>query len=55
MDFAVLADHWVKLKESEKKDKYRNFAWELKKKPQKTKTKTKKTNFGTWKWWLYQL
>ena len=31
MDFAVLADHRVKLKKSEKKDKYLDFAWELKK------------------------
>ena len=30
MDFAVLADHRVKLKESEKKDKYLDLAWELK-------------------------
>ena len=31
VDFAVLADHRIKLKESEKKDKYLNFARELKK------------------------
>ena len=31
VDFAVLADHWVKLKESEKKDKYLDLARELKK------------------------
>ena len=31
MDFAVPADHRVKLKENEKKDKYLNFAGELKK------------------------
>ena len=31
MDFTVLADHWVKLKESKKKDKYLDFATELKK------------------------
>ena len=31
MDFAVPADHWIKLKESEKKDKYLDLAWELKK------------------------
>ena len=31
MDFAVLADHRVKLKESEKKDKYSDLARELKK------------------------
>ena len=31
MDFAVSADHWVKLKESEMKNKYQDLAWELKK------------------------
>ena len=31
MDFAVSPDHWVKLKESEKKDKYLDIARELKK------------------------
>ena len=31
VDFAVPADHRVKLKESEKKDKYLDLAWELKK------------------------
>ena len=31
MDFAVLADHGIKLKESEKKDKYLDLARELKK------------------------
>ena len=31
MDFAVLADHRVKLKESEKRDKYLDLAKELKK------------------------
>ena len=31
LDFAVSADHWVKLKESEKKDKYLDLAMELKK------------------------
>ena len=31
MDFTVLADHRVKLKESEKKDKYLDLAGELKK------------------------
>ena len=31
MDFAVLADHRIKLKESEKKNKYLNLARELKK------------------------
>ena len=31
MDFAVLADHRIKLKENEKKDKYLDLARELKK------------------------
>ena len=31
MDFAVLADHRIRLKKSEKKDKYLNLARELKK------------------------
>ena len=31
MDFVVPLDHWVKLKESEKKDKYLDLAKELKK------------------------
>ena len=31
VDFAVLVDHWVKFKESKKKNKYINLAWELKK------------------------
>ena len=30
MDFAVPADHWVKLKDSEKIDKYLDFAREFK-------------------------
>ena len=31
MDFAILADYWVKLRESENSDKYLDFARELKK------------------------
>ena len=31
VDFAVHADHCIKLKECEKRVKYRDFAWELKK------------------------
>ena len=31
MDFAVLVDRWVKLQESEKKDKYLDLARKLKK------------------------
>ena len=43
INFAVPADHRIKLKECEKKDKYLDFARELKK------------NYGTWKWRLYKL
>ena len=32
MDFAVPADHRIKLKESEKGDKFLDLAWELEKK-----------------------
>ena len=32
VDFAIPADHRIKLKECEKKDKYLGLAWELKKK-----------------------
>ena len=35
VDFAVPADHRIKLKESEKKDKYLELARELKKKQKK--------------------
>ena len=38
---AVPADHIIKMKESEKKDKYLDLARELK-------------NYGTWRWQLYQ-
>ena len=31
MDFAVPANHTVKVKESEHRDKYQDLAWELKK------------------------
>ena len=31
VEFAIPANHWVKLKESEKKDNYLDFARELKK------------------------
>ena len=43
VDFAVPADHRIKLKECEKNDKYLDLARELKK------------NYGTWRWQLYQL
>ena len=35
VDFAVQSDHRVKLKNCKKKDKYIDFAWELKKKKKK--------------------
>ena len=34
MDFAVPADHWVKLKEAEISDKYQDLGREVKKKDQ---------------------
>ena len=45
VDFAVLADRKLKLRKSEKKDKYIGVARELK----------KKKNYRTWKLWWYQL
>ena len=42
--FAVPEDHRIKLKESEKKIKYHDFARELK----------KPKNYETWRWQLYQ-
>ena len=38
VNFAVLADYRIKMKESEKKNKHLDLAWELKK------------NYGTWRW-----
>ena len=40
VDIGVSADHWIKLKEYEKKDKYLDLARELKK------------NYGTRRWQL---
>ena len=42
VDFSVLVHHKIKLKESEKKDKYLELDSELK-------------NCGIWRWQLYQL
>ena len=42
VDFAVPADHRIKLKECEKKDKYLDLARELK-------------SYRTWRWQLYHL
>ena len=44
MEFAVPADHRIKPKGSEKKYKYLDVAMNWK----------KKTNYGTWRWQLYQ-
>ena len=41
MDFAVPADDRLKLKESKKKDKYLDLAWEL------------QNNYGAWRWDAY--
>ena len=43
-DSAVLADHRVKLKKSEKRDKYIDLAREMTPPPKKTKNKTKNKN-----------
>ena len=43
MDFAVPADHRVKLKENEKRDKYLDFCRELTKKTNKKKNSKKQT------------
>ena len=62
MDFAVPTDHRVKIKESEKIDKYSDIAWELKNKKQnKTKQQNKTVqyesdgdtncNWCTWCYW----
>ena len=40
VDFAVPADHRIKLKECEKRNKFLDLARELK-------------NYGTWRWQLY--
>ena len=45
VDFAVPADHRVKLKEGEKRYKYLDLAQEL---------KNKQTNNAVWKWRRYQ-
>ena len=45
VDFAVTADHGVKLKECEKKDKYLNLAQELKKKKKKKQLSNMKVTF----------
>ena len=51
MYFPVPADHQVKLKEGEKRDKYLGLAKELKKKKQKKKTMEHKSDNDTnWKW-----
>ena len=42
VDFALLADYRIKLKENEKKDKYLDLARNWK-------------NYGTWRWQLYQM
>ena len=42
VDFAIPVDHRVKIKENEKRDRYLNFARELK-------------SYSVWKWQWYQL
>ena len=47
MDFAVRADHRIKLKQNEKKDKYFDLAWELKK-----TMKHESDNYTNRDWWF---
>ena len=47
MNFAVLADHRIEQKECEKKDKYQDFASELKK-----TMKYKGYNYTNRDWWF---
>ena len=47
MDFTVPSDHKMKLKESEKKDRYLDFAWKLKKKEHKDDNYTNRN----WRFW----
>ena len=49
MDFAVLADHSMIIEESEKKDKYLYFAWELKKVMEYKGDGDANCNWCTWK------
>ena len=48
MDFGVPVDHWLKLKESKKRDKNLDLARELKK-------KQTNNNYETWMWQGYKL
>ena len=48
VDFAVPADHWVKLKESENTDKYLDLARELKKTMDHESDSDTSRNWRTW-------
>ena len=48
VDFAVPADHRIKLKECEKKDKYLDLAKELKK-----TMEHEGDNYTNWDWWFW--
>ena len=48
VDFAVLADHRVKLKESKKKDKYLDFARALKKTVEHENSRDINCNWCSW-------
>ena len=48
MDFAILADHKVKLKESEKRDKYLDLAREMKKTTEHESDGDTDCNWCTW-------
>ena len=51
VDFAVSADHWIKLKESEKKDKYLDLAKELKKTMEHESDVYINYNWCSWQLW----
>ena len=48
VDFSVLADHRVKLKECEKRDKYHNLARKLKKTVKHESDDYTNGNWGSW-------
>ena len=48
MDFAVLADHRVKIEENEKRDKYLDLARELKKAVEHESNNVTNCNWNVW-------
>ena len=61
MDFAVLGDHKVKIRESEKTDKYQDLSRELKKKKKKKRKRNKRKNTSSqktnklWNMWVVMI